>query len=116
MDQFNKRGIVMGMKKTSTIAVVIASLFAAPAVAKSAQEIGKIFGQIEACAIKQDINSIEKGIIKLKVADKYDLAGRTKWFKKQVTKGQFKEFKRLDNGSPEWTKDIMCGVLRDKWL
>ncbi|MGR5129354.1 hypothetical protein [Photobacterium swingsii] len=104
------------MKKTTVIVVAIASLYVAPTLAKSAQEIGKIFGQIEACAIKQDINDIEKGIIKLKVADKYDLSGRNEWFKKQVTKGQFKEFKRLDNGSPEWTKDIMCGVLRDKWL
>ncbi|OZS41808.1 hypothetical protein [Photobacterium sanguinicancri] len=107
------------MKKIIT-AIAFTSLLmvpkAMPASNKSPQEIGKIFGQIEACAIKGDINKIEKGIVKLKVADRYNLSSRTKWFKKQVTKGQFKEFERLGNGSPAWTKDIMCGVLRDKWL
>ena len=58
------------MKKT----LLVIALFAAiPALAKEPKEIGSIYARIEMCAIAGMINKVEKGIIFLKVSDKYDM-------------------------------------------
>ncbi|MEH6533871.1 hypothetical protein L4D76_25445 [Photobacterium sagamiensis] len=103
------------MKKTIIATILLSSLVAAPAMAKSAKDIGTIFAQIDMCKLEGRINMPEKKIMRLKVADKYNVAKRTKAFKRRVTNGQFKEFDRMKKQGG-LGKAIKCGVLKDKWL
>lgn len=101
------------MKK---ILLVITLLAALPAHAKGPKEIGSIYARIDMCSIAGKINKVEKGIIFLKVSDKYDMGNKPKWFKKAVTKGQLETFKRIDREDSEVGRAISCGILKSTWL
>jgi len=98
------------------ILLAIVLLAALPAHAKGPKEIGSIYARIDMCAIAGKINKVEKGIIFLKVSDKYDMGDKPKWFKKAVTKGQLEEFKRINQEDSKVGRAISCGVLKSRWL
>lgn len=100
------------MKKLLLVGVLFAPT---PVLAKSPEDVGRIFADVVACHVSGKFNKIEKAVIDLKVIDRYDVAEQSKKWRKRMERGRKKEFRRLDDiGLIE--KGIMCGVLEKKWL
>jgi len=88
----------------------------AEAKAMSPQDIGKHMAESTMCLLSGRINKPQSDIIKLKMAKKYNLGSRDQSFRNKMKSAERRAFKNFSNDDKEWTKDIACKALKDKWL
>lgn len=108
----NRKGITV-TKLTSLL--LASTIMVSPlAFAKSPKDVGKIFAQITACHLAGELSKGEKVKADFAVIDRYKVASKGDWWKKQMNKGQLKELQRLEDTN-KLELAIMCGIIEDKW-